>query len=313
MKDPFGVKNARHPSDTNGWLQSVLSEQLSGVVRRRKAALDSGKGIHQMRVATRRLRGTVQDFFPDQRPFKPIQRELKRLQDRLGDVRDHDVAIAAFSKRRSKVKNKKLSRGIGKLIARRSRLRDKAHLKLKKKAISKSKLNSLEQSISSAVRETPKLNHFNGARNETIAGEAVDLRLKEFRRLGQCIYRPASNKKLHRLRISAKRLRYAAKLFEDHRNGKAKNFSKRIAKMQTLLGNVHDCDVWIESLSNMLAGKVKGKELCKTERAAAVRLISDFTGERSKNYRAALKLWNEWDKNGFFEQLKSSVSKGTSR
>ena len=261
-----------------------------------------------MRVATRRLRGTVQDFFPNQRPFKPVVRELKELLDRLGEVRDHDVAIAAYSKRQSKVKNKKLSKGIEKLIARRRRLRNKAHSKLKRKAISKPQLKCLRQDIAKAFEQSPKYNHLNGMKNEAIAGNAVTLRLKEFRRLGECIYSPTSNKKLHRLRISAKRLRYAAKLYEDQRNGRAKKFSKRMAKMQTLLGNVHDCDVWIESLSDTLAGKVKGKKLRKTERDAAVRLISDFTQERSKNYRAALKLWNDWDTQGFFEKLESTVT-----
>ena len=56
--------------------------------------------VHDMRVATRRLRAALEVFepcFPRKR-FKPALREVKRLADALGERRDPDVTIAALTK-----------------------------------------------------------------------------------------------------------------------------------------------------------------------------------------------------------------------
>jgi CHAD domain-containing protein len=58
--------------------------------------------LHDMRVATRRLRSSLEVFrpcFPRKR-FRAVKRPLKELADALGERRDHDVAIeflAAFA------------------------------------------------------------------------------------------------------------------------------------------------------------------------------------------------------------------------
>jgi CHAD domain-containing protein len=53
------------------------------------------EGVHDMRVASRRLRAAIelyQDVFPKRR-LKPMLREVKRLADALGRVRDLDVML----------------------------------------------------------------------------------------------------------------------------------------------------------------------------------------------------------------------------
>lgn len=55
--------------------------------------------LHDMRVATRRLRAALEIFgpcFPKQ-PFKAALREVKELADALGERRDRDVTIAALA------------------------------------------------------------------------------------------------------------------------------------------------------------------------------------------------------------------------
>jgi CHAD domain-containing protein len=54
--------------------------------------------VHDMRVATRRLRAALEIFepcFPD-KPYSQALGEVKRLADALGERRDRDVAIAAL-------------------------------------------------------------------------------------------------------------------------------------------------------------------------------------------------------------------------
>ena len=70
-----------------------LSEHAQGV-------LDTGdiERVHDMRVATRRLRAALEIFEPcfPAEPFREALREVKRLADALGERRDRDVAIATL-------------------------------------------------------------------------------------------------------------------------------------------------------------------------------------------------------------------------
>ncbi len=55
--------------------------------------------LHDMRVATRRLRAALEVFEPcfPRRELKPILEQVKELADALGERRDRDVAIAVLS------------------------------------------------------------------------------------------------------------------------------------------------------------------------------------------------------------------------
>jgi CHAD domain-containing protein len=62
--------------------------------------------VHDMRVATRRLRAALEvfaDAFP-KGEFKPVLRDVKRLADALGERRDPDVHIEEFTKLRTRFK-----------------------------------------------------------------------------------------------------------------------------------------------------------------------------------------------------------------
>jgi CHAD domain-containing protein len=72
---------------------SELTEQAHGV-------LDTGdiERVHDMRVATRRLRAALEIFEPcfPEKGYGEALGEVKRLADALGERRDRDVAIAAL-------------------------------------------------------------------------------------------------------------------------------------------------------------------------------------------------------------------------
>ena len=70
-----------------------LAEEAQGV-------LDTGdiERVHDMRVATRRLRAALEIFEPcfPEKAYGQALTEVKRLADALGERRDRDVAIAAL-------------------------------------------------------------------------------------------------------------------------------------------------------------------------------------------------------------------------
>ena len=94
--DPYAAVAAR--------VVAVRAEEL---VANAEGVLDMTdiEGVHDMRVATRRLRAALEVFepcFPRKR-FRAVLREVKALADALGERRDRDVMIAALGEFESAV------------------------------------------------------------------------------------------------------------------------------------------------------------------------------------------------------------------
>ncbi len=53
----------------------------------------------------------------------------------------------------------------------------------------------------------------------------------------------------HAMRIAAKRLRYTLELIRSFGPSEIDAVTESVKKLQTLLGEIHDCDVWAENLS----------------------------------------------------------------
>ena len=61
--------------------------------------------VHDMRVASRRLRAVLEVFAPcfPRGPYKGVLRDVKRIADALGERRDPDVHLAAMEKLAAKL------------------------------------------------------------------------------------------------------------------------------------------------------------------------------------------------------------------
>jgi CHAD domain-containing protein len=87
--DPFGSVAAR-----------VVSVRADELLEHSEGVLDTGdvEKLHDMRVASRRLRAAMEVFepcFPRKR-FRSTLREVKAIADALGERRDRDVSIGAL-------------------------------------------------------------------------------------------------------------------------------------------------------------------------------------------------------------------------
>jgi CHAD domain-containing protein len=78
----------------------VVAVRAEEVVEHATGVLDMGEieRVHDMRVATRRLRAALEVFRPcfPHDEFKAALREVKEIADALGERRDHDVTIATL-------------------------------------------------------------------------------------------------------------------------------------------------------------------------------------------------------------------------
>ena len=85
-------------SEAAAKIVAVRTEELAGHSR---DVLDTGdiERVHDMRVATRRLRAALEVFEPcfPRKPYRQTLKDVKRLADALGERRDRDVAIATLT------------------------------------------------------------------------------------------------------------------------------------------------------------------------------------------------------------------------
>lgn len=288
------------------WAAKVLQMRFEEVLSLRENALNSAdiEGVHEMRVSIRRLRSAMRDFSPlmKSRLLKESKKELKQLASTLGEARDQDVAIAGLEKLLKKTKNTKIKGEIKTKIEKRRSSRQNTQTKLAE-ILDENSLEKLKKDFSEAIDDAVQRNKKDSKLTAQEAGcEVISRSMEEFRDLSKSLYNPFNQLELHQLRIASKRLRYAVELFTVCWNDELQIFAEEVSQMQTFLGEVHDCDIWIENLRQRL-NREKGEKL-----RADFWLLSKFTKKRTKNYRAALHLWSNWEKNKFMKRLHKVIT-----
>ena len=294
------IKGINCNSEAPAGMKLVLATRFGELREFRAAALDwtDPEGVHSMRVASRRLRSALRDFMPylHKRRFGAVLKSLRDVADALGEVRDQDVALMALEKLQTHAPHE-VSAALKHVIDARKEILDQARKDLEA-ILEDSQLVQLEQSFISGVDEATVEGK---ARTQSALpisfrkmSRAIILeRLKELEKLSNGLFRPFEVETLHEMRIAAKRLRYALELFQQCWGRSIASYAKRAARMQTALGDVHDCDVWIESFGNEINSARKQKQTEHLE--AFVWLLSHFVKLRTKHLRKAFDLWSDWE------------------
>lgn len=273
------------------------------------------EGVHDMRVSSRRLRGALRDFMPylHKRRLSAVLKQLGNVADALGAVRDQDVAIMGLQK---------LSAGapvetaamIDQLVRARETIRTQARKNLRQ-SLHKGRLKQLQEDFVTAVDSATSNSRPRNRRSKNAqAGADVSYRevarriiieqLKEVEKLSGGLYQPLKIKPLHRMRIAAKRLRYALELFEPCWAPGISPFAKKVAALQSSLGELHDSDIWIQTFGEHLKGLEKQP---KDRAAAAFWLLSHFVKLHSKHLRNTLGKWRDWEANEVGSHLRDCL------
>lgn len=283
-------------------IKLVLVTRFEELVGWRDVALDwtDPEGVHSMRVASRRLRSALRDFMPyvRKRRLAPVLKRLKRLADVLGEVRDHDVAILALEEMQKQAPRES-SAALKELIEARNQLRDEARKELEA-VVTGEQLTELQSlfavRVDEAVTPSERKNKQPAELALTFAemSRAIILaRLKEFEKLSNALFRPLDPEPLHEMRIAVKRLRYAIELFQRCWGRSMSTHARRAARIQTALGDIHDCDVWIESAGKQIIRARKQNEPHRVK--GLIALLNHLNKVRTKHLRRALARWSEWE------------------
>ena len=203
------------------------------------------EGVHQARVATRRLRSDLRTFRPilDRTWSEPLRTELAWLGALLGHVRDADVLLGRIT---AKADGLSANRQIPfqTLVDRMegTRARDRAVLL---EAMRSPRYASLLDRLVEAAG-SPRLR--DGYEVLRAKRSAPRLARGPWKRLRATVHRlpdEPSNPELHEVRIRAKHARYAFEAIAPVVGGHAKRTAHRLAELQDLLGEQHDAIVAI--------------------------------------------------------------------
>ena len=304
-------------SAAGGAIRSVLIARFEEMCALRDHALDwsDPEGVHDMRVSSRRLRGALHDFMPylHKRRLAVAMDQISDLAAALGAVRDQDVAIIGLQKLCAGAPDDAAAI-LNQLVRTRETIRKQARKDLRQ-SLQKSHLKQLRSDFLASVdsiKENPKPRKRRSKSDQAgvevtyreVARGIIKARLKEVEKLSDSLYRPLKMKPLHRMRIAAKRLRYALELFEPCWGPGISGFARKVAALQTSLGELHDSDIWIETFGEHLDGA--GKE-SKDRSAAALWLLGHFVRLHSKHLRDSLEKWRDWEANDSGSRLRDCL------
>jgi CHAD domain-containing protein len=131
----------------------IVEVRAGELVEHARGVLDTQdiERVHDMRVATRRLRAALEIFEPcfPEKPYREALTAVKRLADALGERRDRDVAIVSLG-RFSEQMAAPDRRGVGSLIDRLQDEQEEANTELAP-LVEDANLRSLRESLAELV------------------------------------------------------------------------------------------------------------------------------------------------------------------
>jgi CHAD domain-containing protein len=203
---------------------------------------DDPEALHDMRVASRRLQAALRDFrstFPA-KTLAPLEDDIQWLTQMLGRLRDVDVFIE-WLETYAHGKRGTTKTIIHHIIDERMQTRQREQQALIEALHSQRYAKFKRAFVEFVNTQAPH----QAKEDESLIALAADKIEKELRRVKRRGTRAnlAHLKRLHRLRIEAKRLRYTGEFFQSLFPAFPAKLIQRASALQDALGVVHDNDV----------------------------------------------------------------------
>ncbi len=214
---------------------------------------DDIEGVHQMRVALRRLRSLLRVFgnIIESDSTGHYETEIRWISNQLGSARDLDVFVMETLPRLLRPLHQ--HHGLVLLAAKAEKARRQAYLQALS-AISSQRYQRLLLALGAWLEnESWRKSTSPELRTIDIAQQTLAKHYKQLRRHGRQLARMLPEER-HEARLAAKRLRYAAEFFCSlYPNHRTQDFLHALAALQNVLGELNDITV-TEVLVRQLAG-----------------------------------------------------------
>ena len=234
------------------------------------------EGVHQARVATRRLRSDLRTFrsLLDDEFASSLRGELGWLAGILGDVRDGDVLLERLRRRAAELPEADRD-DAGPVLTSLQADRDAAHAALLEALASRRYLRLLDRVVAAA--NDPSLSDDASVPASDVVPGLVRRPWHKLTKRVENLGESPSDDDLHQIRIRTKRARYAAEAAAPIVGKPARAFAHAAADLQDVLGDLNDAVVAARRLDEWAAQhgaeNTRGAEaLSALERAAAAEL-----------------------------------------
>lgn len=306
------------------FLATALRKRLKAV-RREIPGVRAGEDIecmHDIRVALRRLRcalTVLADFFPE-RLIKRWRKPVRRLTRTMGAARDTDVQIEFLKAFLKNAADRRCRPGIRRLLLRLTQQRAGLQAKVLRE-LDRFEKAGVAEALDLALRQKqvrarllPRRGALPLKRLYQTAFHCLTDLLEAMLAYETQVMHPERVAELHRMRIAARRLRYAIEVFAPLYPDRLEDAHNQLTEIQQILGDIHDCDLWIEYLPTFLeAEQIRARNYCG--RSSAVNrlkpgldyLAKERQQRRAMRYREFIARWQVLQKQKYWEQFCRSL------
>ncbi len=273
--------------------------------------------VHRMRVASRRARNALALFGEclSHKHYESWRKDLRRITRALGAARDLDVQISWVEDFLNHAAEESWRVGITRLLLRLRQERARQQVQVIQALDQLSAIDDMvgtlhEMIVHARVYEIDSL----PADLYQRAYEAILLRLEEFLAFEPFVAFPERTNELHQMRIAAKHLRYTLEVFAPLYKGELKRGLKVVKEIQELLGEFHDCDVWLTFLAQFLEEERArtleyfGEELHLVELTPGIHALQDDRARRrQERYEVFARFWKLTKKYDIWNDLRGII------
>ncbi|HSM25995.1 MAG TPA: CHAD domain-containing protein [Anaerolineaceae bacterium] len=228
---------------------SYLENQIEGLIYDENIEF-----LHHTRVMSRRIRNTISVFAPyfGKKNAKRWFAAFRKLTKSLTQMRDLDVQILFLENKISEIKEQKLLTGLQRIMLRKQQQREKKQETVHAAILQFEKTKVLSE-IKTFIEKNPmdQENFTPTASLVQLGKDEVDTLIKTCFSFVPFITNPDQKEPLHDLRIAIKNLRYTTELFKPILPELDASLTT-MKKFQDDLGEIHDCDVWIDNLDSFM-------------------------------------------------------------
>jgi len=250
------------------------------------------------------------EFCFSKKQYQPWNKKIKKITRLLSKARDLDVQINFVENYLKTLDSAVDSTNLNTLLKKHKTHRKNIQTPViqgLEELIASQTLTEIRRSCENLVVQQQTDEPFDFELVLQIAHYNINRKLADLLSLKRYVYLANKPRCHHQMRIYAKKLRYTLECFAPFYENRFKSEIQQIKTFQDTLGEIHDCDVWLNCLQEFnrkLYKKPVKTTKNPTESDKSLEIFATYILNKRKNsYQQFVECWTQSMKNGFFDQL----------